>query len=306
MTRSTVEQGTGLRVRRLTGSIGAEVTGVDVRAADGATAEAVARLVEEHGVLFFRGQSTDPADLTRFASLLGPLQPAHPLKPGLAGHPHVLANQTGGVTAEDTRCRDRYNRHATNWHVDCTFLRDVPVYSLLQAVTVQPFGGDTLFADLAGAYDGLARPLRDLADRLSCPHDAKLLYSDWLLPGHDEESRNRLLALPVVTHPLVAVAPGTGRKSLVLNPNCVTGIDGFSQLESSTLLDLFLAHTLVPERTVRWKWDEGDIAVWDNVRLLHNYVLDHGSGERLIQRAMAGAAPLVGPEGGTSRALPAV
>ncbi|MBT2415464.1 TauD/TfdA family dioxygenase [Streptomyces sp. ISL-12] len=304
MTRSTIEHGTGLRLRRLTGSIGAEVTGVDVRAADDATADAVARLVEEHGVLFFRGQSTDPADLTRFASLLGPLQPAHPLKPGLAGHPHVLANQTGGVTADDIRCRDRYNRHATNWHVDCTFVRDVPVYSLLQAVTVQPFGGDTLFADLAGAYSGLSRPLQDLASRLSCPHDAKMLYADWLLPGRDQESRDRLLALPVVTHPLVAVAPQTGRRSLVLNPNCVTGIEGFSQLESDTLLDLFLAHTLVPERTVRWKWDEGDIAVWDNVRLLHNYVLDNGPGERLIQRAMAGAAPLVGPEGGTSGALP--
>ncbi|MEU5716241.1 TauD/TfdA family dioxygenase [Streptomyces sp. NPDC020403] len=304
MTRSVIGHGTGLRVRRLTGSIGAEVAGVDVRAVDGATAGAVARLVEEHGVLFFRGQSTDPADLTRLASLLGPLQPAHPLKPGLAGHPHVLANQTGGVTADDMRCRDRYNRHATNWHVDCTFLRDVPVYSLLQAVTVQPFGGDTLFADLAGAYRCLARPLQDLASRLSCSHDAKLLYADWLLPGSDEESRDRLLALPVVTHPLVALTPGTGRRTLVLNPNCVTGIDGFSQLESDTLLELFLAHTLVPERTVRWKWEQGDIAVWDNVRLLHNYVLDHGSGERLIQRAMAGAAPLVGPEGGTSGAPP--
>ncbi|MFB7274204.1 TauD/TfdA dioxygenase family protein [Streptomyces sp. NPDC056244] len=304
MTQSTIDHRTGLRLRRLTGSIGAEVAGIDIRTADGSTAEAIARLVDDHGVLFLRDQSTDAADLTRFASLLGPLLPAHPLKPGLTGHPHVLANQTGGVTADDIRCRDRYNRHATNWHVDCTFITDVPVYSLLQAVTVQPFGGDTLFADLAGAYSGLAAPLRELADRLSCVHDAKLLYADWLLPGRDEESRERLLALPVVTHPLVAVSPRSGLRSLALNPNCVTGIEGFSQLESDTLLDLFLAHTLVPERTVRWQWAEGDIAVWDNVRLLHNYVLDHGSGERLIQRAMAGSAPLAGPDGAMSRELP--
>jgi len=278
---------------RLTGSIGAQVSGLDVRRTGPADADALRALVREHGVLFLRGQPTDPATLVGFAGVFGDVLPAHPLKPGLPDHPEVLANQTGGVRPQDLRCRDAHNRHGTNWHVDCTFVREVPTYSLLQAARVPQVGGDTLFADLAGAYTALSAPLRGLADGLSCPHDVRLLYADWLRPGADALLREKLLGMPVVRQPLVAVdEEAGGRRSLVLNPNCVREIEGLSGLESHTLLELFTQYTLVPERTVRWRWAEGDIAVWDNVRLLHNYVLDHGTSPRLIHRVMAGSAPL--------------
>ncbi|MFI0983630.1 TauD/TfdA dioxygenase family protein [Streptomyces sp. NPDC021093] len=281
------------KVDRLTGCIGAQVSGLDVRRTGPADADVLCDLVRKHGVLFLRGQPTDPATLVAFAGLFGDVLPAHPLKPGLPDHPEVLANQTGGVRPQDLRCRDAHNRHGTNWHVDCTFVREVPTYSLLQAARVPPVGGDTLFADLAGAYAALSAPLRDLADGLRCPHDVRLLYADWLEPGADPLLREKLLEMPVVSQPLVAVdEEAGGRRSLVLNPNCVRTIEGFSDLESHTLLELFMQYTLVPERTARWRWAEGDIAVWDNARLLHNYVMDHGASPRLIHRAMAGEAPL--------------
>jgi taurine dioxygenase len=287
-------------VDRLTGSVGAQVSGVDIRHVYPDEVRRIKDLIYDHGVLFFCGQSADPTDLVSFASLLGPVLPAHPLKPGLPNHPAVLANETGRVSADDVRCRDVHNRHATNWHLDCTFMPDVPTYSLLQAEVVPPAGGDTLFADLARAYLGLSQPLRTLADGLFARHDARLLYGDWLGPNGDAELRERLLRLPVVRHPLVTTHHPSGRRSLLLNPNCITGIEGLSGLESDTLLGLFINHALIPERTVRWRWSTGDIAVWDNVRLLHNYVLDHGAADRKIYRVMAGSGPLTGPAGATA------
>ncbi|MGW0579292.1 TauD/TfdA dioxygenase family protein [Streptomyces sp. NPDC002920] len=282
-------------IERLTGSIGAELSGLDISHVDAAAADRLKALVSTHGVIFLRGQPTDPAVLVELAAHFGSVLPAHPLKQGLPGRPEVLANQTGGVRPEDVRSRDIHNRHGTNWHLDCTFVREVPTYSLLQAARLPQTGGDTLFADLAGAYSVLSEPLRTLAEGLSCTHDARLLYADWLAPGADSVLRDRLLALPAVSHPLVAVDQrADGRRSLVLNPNCVSTIEGLSDLEGRTLLDLFLHHALVPERTVRWRWAVGDIAVWDNVRLLHNYVLDHGGADRMIYRALAGSAPLTG------------
>ncbi len=291
-------------VDRLTGSIGAQVSRLDVRRIGPADVNRLKELISEHGVLFLRAQPTDPAVLVEFAARFARVLPAHPLKPGLPDHPEVLANETGGVTPDDVRCRDAHNRHGTNWHVDCTFVRDVPTYSLLQAARVPPVGGDTLFADLAGAYTALSEPLRVLADGLSCLHHARRLFADWLTPGADPVGRDRLLSLPVVRHPLVAVdRRAAGRRSLVLNPNYISTIEGLSGLESHTLLDLFMHHALVPERTVRWRWAVGDIAVWDNVRLLHNYVLDHGTGDRTIYRALAGCGPLSGVTGCKSQVI---
>ncbi|MFI6684252.1 TauD/TfdA dioxygenase family protein [Streptomyces sp. NPDC050485] len=294
------------RIDRLTGSIGAQVSGLDVRRAGSADPPRLRELLKEHGVLFLRGQPADPAALADFAGLLGDALPAHPLKQGLPGHPEVLANQTGDVRPQDIRCRDAHNRHGTNWHVDGTFVRDVPTYSLLQAARVPHVGGDTLFADLAGAYAALSPPLRTLADGLSCRHDVRRLYADLLAPDADPLQRDRMLAMPVVSHPLVAVDHSAdGRRSLILNPNCVTTIEGLSDLEGHTLLELFMHHALVPERTVRWRWAVGDIAVWDNVRLLHNYVLDHGTSDRLIHRALAGSRPLTGVSSKSHEIAPA-
>jgi alpha-ketoglutarate-dependent sulfate ester dioxygenase len=278
--------GYGWQVRRLTGSIGVEVLGPDIRQCDPKSAASLLDLLDEYGVLFLREQSKDPRDLAEFAALFGPVLPAHPMKPGLPGLPAILGNETGRVSDSDVQCRDIHNRQGTNWHVDCTFMPRLPALSLLQAAVVPAHGGDTLFADLRGAYDTLSAPLRRLADELHCRHDARKLYPEWLRNDADPALREQLLRAEPVTHPLVLDDARTGRRSLLLNPNCVTGIVGLSQFESDTLLSLLTTHTLIPERTVRWRWTEGDVAIWSNPRLLHNYVLDHGAAERRIYRAM--------------------
>ncbi|MBI0293368.1 TauD/TfdA family dioxygenase [Streptomyces sp. PRKS01-29] len=278
--------GPGWTINRLTGSIGAEISGPDIRQFDPQSAASLLDILDECGVIFMRGQSKDPRDLADFAAMFGPVLPAHPMKPGLPGIPSVLGNETGHVSASDAQCRDIHNRQGTNWHVDCTFMPRLPALSLLQAAVVPAYGGDTLFSDLRGAYDTLSAPLRRLVDELHCRHDARKLYPEWLQPGADPVLRERLVSAEPVTHPLVIDDARTGRKSLLLNPNCITEIVGLSQLESDTLLSLLTTHTLIPERTVRWRWAEGDVAIWSNPRLLHNYVLDHGAVERRIYRAM--------------------
>ncbi|MEU3199953.1 TauD/TfdA family dioxygenase [Streptomyces sp. NPDC006996] len=291
MSEATV--GPGWTVNRLTGSVGAEVVGPDVRQFDSQGAARLLHLLDNFGVIFLRGQSKSPRDLAEFARSFGPVLPAHPMKPGIPDLPSILGNETGNVSARDAQCRDIHNRQGTNWHVDCTFMPQIPALSLLQAAVVPAAGGDTLFSDLRSAYDALSAPLRRLADELHCRHDARKLYPEWLRPDADPELRERLLSTKPVTHPMVMRDARTGRKSLLLNPNCVTGIVGLSQFESDTLLSLFTTHALIPERTVRWRWEEGDIAIWSNPRLLHNYVLDHGSAERRIYRAMVDYCPIM-------------
>lgn len=274
------------RVTPLTGSIGAQVDVPEVAQLRGEHVAVINKALSQYGAVFLRHHSTDPGDLESFAAMFGDVLPGHPLKPGLEGHPAILANETGNIDPEQMRCRDPFNRNRTNWHVDCTFLEAIPRLSFLQAAVVPQAGGDTLFADMAGAYETLAPPLQRLVDELECVHNVALQYPDWVGPDAPEAMRSKMAALPPVRRPLTTVDPLSGRTALLLNPNVVSGIEGLCQLESDAILSLLMHHALVPERTVRWRWQPGDIAIWSNTRLLHNFVIDHGGSRRLIYRAI--------------------
>nr|WSZ99064.1 TauD/TfdA family dioxygenase [Streptomyces sp. NBC_00857] len=286
-----------VKVTPLTGSVGARIDDLDTAQIDGRMSDFLKGRVQQYGVVFLPGQSEDLDVFVGLGHAFGDVQPAHPIKPGLDGHPELLGNQTGNVTAGDVRPRDAHNRQGGNWHIDGTFGKDVPVYSMLLAKKTPTYGGDTLFADLAGAYAALSEPFRTLVGGLVCDHDARMLYPQFLAHDADVGTRHRLTNTPTTPQPLVHTDPMTGRKSLVLNPNCITGIRGLSPLESDMLLDLLMNYATIPERTVRWKWSPGDVVIWDNRRLLHNYVFDHGNQDRFIVRLIVGAEPFHGPTG---------
>ena len=286
----------GLQVQKLTAGFGCVVTGLDLATPlDADTIEAIRRLWLEELVVVFPDQHLTPGQQVEFARQFGELTPAHPVVPGLDEHPEVVVLDAaqGGRNAQ--------------WHTDVTFVDAPPKGSLVFAEVMPPVGGDTLWADLRGAYQRLAPPLRRLVDELEAVHIiTPLAY--WGVPADTALTRDdatELLArareIPAVVHPVVRVHPDTGERSLFVNPGFTSHIVGLSRVESDALLQLLYDHATQPELVLRHRWSAGDVVMWDNRSTMHYAVDDYGSVPRRIRRVTWRGDRAVGPTGIESR-----
>ncbi|MEQ9004879.1 MAG: TauD/TfdA family dioxygenase [Pseudomonadales bacterium] len=243
------------QVKRLAGALGAEVRGLRLDALDDAGFAAVQALLVEHLVLFFPDQHLSVDDHVAFGRRFGPLE-AHPnLKNPYTQHPELfeLAATHGGVADE--------------WHTDLTFRPDPAVLSVLQIRKVPAVGGDTQWASLYAAYEELSAPMQALCEGLTALHDA--------LPHNHPEQ--------MAVHPVVRVHPLTGRRALYVNEHFTRRLVELNATESDTLLRYLTRWVANPRFTVRYRWQEGTIAIWDN-RCTQHFVLNDFEGERIIQR----------------------
>lgn len=281
-------------VTRLGGRIGAEIGGVRLGGdlAPGTVAEIRAALFA-HKVVFFRGQDhLDEASHEAFAQLLG-TPVAHPTVPSADGR-YAL-----GIDSH-------HGARANQWHTDVTFVPAYPAFSILRAVTIPPYGGNTLWANTATAYSHLPEPLRALADSLRAVHSNEYDYAA-LKPDALSEAlaqyREVFTSTKFLTeHPVVRVHPETGERTLLLG-NFVQRINGLTGRDSRILLDLFQAHIESPENTVRWQWRTGDVAIWDNRATQHYGVDDSDDHERTLRRVTVDGDVPVGPDGVPSRLI---
>jgi taurine dioxygenase len=242
-------------VRRLSGALGAEIRGVALGGIGDVEFAAIRELLLEHLVLFFPGQHLPLEDHVAFGRRFGQLE-AHPnLANPFTSHPEIfeLAATHGGVADE--------------WHTDLTFRADPAILSVLQMKKCPPVGGDTMWTSLYAAYDELSAPMQSLCEGLSALHDA--------LPHNHPEQ--------MAIHPVVRVHPETGRKALYVNEHFTRRLVELNATESSTLLDYLTAWVSNPRFTVRYRWTEGTVAVWDN-RCTQHFVLNDFEGERIIHR----------------------
>jgi alpha-ketoglutarate-dependent taurine dioxygenase len=285
-----------IEVHPLTGRIGAEVTGVDLAIRpDADTVKTIRKALLDWKVLFFRDQhALDPEAQLAFARHFGPVTYAHPTVPGLGGHPEVLDVDAAGGNV------------AVQWHTDVTFVDRPPLASLLRAVVAPPYGGDTLWANTAAAYDELPPPLRTLADSLDAVHTNQFDY----VGSRRHELTAKLRAYADVftsvnyetLHPLVRVHPETGARSLLLG-GFARRIDGLTPRDSDALLRVFAGHVERPENVVRWRWRVGDVAFWDNRTTQHRAIADFGKVPRRLHRVtLAGDVPR-GVDGRSGRSL---
>jgi alpha-ketoglutarate-dependent taurine dioxygenase len=279
-------------VERLTGTIGAVVTEVDLERAQ--DRETLSRLLHEYLVLIFPRQTLSKAGQVRVARLLGTPTPAHPVVPGEPDFPEILPldGAKGGRNAR--------------WHTDITFVLRPAAASVLVADVVPSWGGDTLWSDARSGYERLAAPLRAALDELRAVHRiTPLAY--WGEPADSALNRIDAKALAAeatsvvpVVHPMVRVHPVTDRRSLFVNPGFTSHIVGLSRIESEHLLRLCYEHLAQPELTFRHRWQAGDVVIWDNQATLHYAADDYGHSERRLRRVtVAGPIP-IGPDGKTS------
>jgi alpha-ketoglutarate-dependent taurine dioxygenase len=306
----TVEPGAaaGLDVRPLAATIGAEIEGVDLSAPlDPAVRDGILGALRQWRVVFFRGQRLDHGAQIALARQFGELTYAHPHDDHPPqGYPQIYTVDpkrfTPDLSDEQRReIRRRYS-YTSGWHTDVTPAVNPPAASILRAETVPPFGGDTTFANLVAAYDNLSEPLRQLADTLVAEHyygantapqgrPANQLYGALQNRIHDK----RLIA----HHPVVRVIPETGEKALFVNPVFTGRIVNVNPDESRRLLELFFAQIQRPAHHVRFRWDAGSVAFWDNRTTSHlgPQDLDDVDVDRVLHRVtLIGEVP-VGPDG---------
>lgn len=278
---TTLTTRSALDVRKVGGRIGAELRGVQLSASlpDSTVAEIRAALLD-HKVVFLRDQELDDAGQVAFAGRLGSVTEAHPTVPGDATQTEVLP----------------IDGQANTWHTDVTFIEAPPFASILRAVQLPPYGGNTVWADTVGAYAGLPAPLQQLADRLWATHTNVYDYAE-ARPDADEEALRQYREVFSSTvyetdHPVVQVHPETGQRALLLG-GFAQQIVGFSRADSRRLLELFASHVERLENTVRWQWREGDVAIWDNRSTQHYAVADYDRLPRQVRRVtVAGTVPV--------------
>jgi alpha-ketoglutarate-dependent sulfate ester dioxygenase len=281
-----------ISVTKVGGAIGAVAGGLRIGGdlAPAAVAELRAALLV-HKVVFLRDQqhATD-ADQRGFAALLGPLTRPHP----------TVAGDGTSVLPIDSE-----QGKANSWHTDVTFVDRVPAISVLRAITLPRYGGSTVWANTAAAYQRLHPALRALAGRLRAVHTNLYDYAADRpqLGGVDvkeQEYRAEFRHLEFETeHPVVRVHPETGEPALLLG-HFVRSFTGLSAADSAALFALLQRHITRLENTVRWTWRPGDIAIWDNRATQHYAVADYDDLPRLLHRiTVAGDVP-VGINGDTS------
>jgi taurine dioxygenase len=247
---------TGLDVRRLSGSLGAEVHGMALERATRDDTALVHELLMEHMVLFFPEQHLTADQHLAFGRHFGELE-AHPNLDLERERPEFF----------ELRALDGGGGVADEWHSDLTCAQHPSKFAILQAKVVPAVGGDTLWTNACKAYDELSAPLRELCDGLTAFHNAG---------PHLTPERGYI-------HPVVRVHPETGRRSLFVNEHFTRRIVELSHAESALLLGHLTRWIQQPRFTVRYRWTAGTVAMWDN-RCTQHHVLNDFEGERLIQR----------------------
>jgi taurine dioxygenase len=244
-----------LEIKRLSQALGAEITSIDLSVLSDSGVELIKDLLVEHKVLFFPGQNLSMREHVELGHRFGHLE-GHPnLGNPYPDHPEVfeLAATRGGIADE--------------WHSDLTFQESPSVMSVLKMVKCPELGGETMWTNLEMAYAELSAPLRDLVDGLTALHDAA---------AHGKPEMQHV-------HPVVRVHPVSGRRSLYVNEHFTRRLVELSQPESEMLLPYLTRWVHNEEFTVRYRWSEDTIAMWDN-RSTQHFVFNNVEEERVVQR----------------------
>lgn len=271
-----------IEVRPVAGALGAEVGGVDIaRDLEDEVIAEIRQALLDHLVIFFRNQKLAPSQLLAFARRFGqPME--YPQLKGLPECPLV----TPVIKLE----HERVNFGGV-WHSDTAYLERPPIASMLYAVEIPPYGGDTLFANQYLAYETLSEGLKHTLEGLvginaSTKADASMTREDRL------RDAGTALKVLVAEHPVVRTHPETGRKALYVNIGHTTQIKGWTEQESRPLLDYLFGHQVRPEFSCRLRWEPGSLAFWDNRCAQHNPVNDYQGFRRVMHRVtLAGDKP---------------
>lgn len=284
-----------LTVRRVAGNIGAEILDVKITPdIDANLFSQIEAALVKYKVLFFRNQTqltdeTHQAFGARFGKVV-----AHPTVPSPAGTKlfELDASKGGG--------------RADSWHTDVTFVEAFPKISILRGVKIPAYGGDTVWANTVTAYENLPEALKRFVENLRAVHSNDYDYgAERVVAEQQRLDHHRKVFVSAVyeaEHPVVHVHPVSGEKALLLG-HFFKRLSGFSSRESTRLFELLQARVIQLENTVRWRWQQDDVVIWDNRATQHYAVNDYGTQPRLVRRVTIEGDAAVAVDGSRSRTI---
>ena len=275
----------GFKVTPLTGSIGAELSGINLGEAardDGLFAQ-IRALMLQHKVLFLRDQDITRAEHVAFAQRFGGLED-HPVAGSDPAYPGLVR-----IYKSPEQPNDRYEN---SWHSDATWREKPQFGAVLRCIECPPVGGDTMWANMVLAYENLPAHVKIQIADLKARHSIEATFG----AAMPVEKRHALKAqFPDAEHPVVRTHPDTGEKVLFVNgftthftnyhrPENVRVGQDFT-LGGSQLLQYLIAQAAIPEYQVRWRWSPNDVVIWDNRCTQHYAVMDYPPSHRKMERA---------------------
>jgi len=270
-------------VERLGRHLGAEVRGLNLKnGMDPDMFRAFEAALIEHKVLVLRGQNLTTAEHVAVSRLFGELE-VHPFRPE-GEFPEIMLldnHKDNPVLSTDV------------WHADTTFRLRPTKYTILRCQILPPRGGDTLWADMSAAYEGLSDRFRAMIDGLRATHDFQNFRALFKKTREDRERLWKMEELyPNPSHPVVRTHPVSGKKAIYVNRQFTLRIDGLNDDESQALLEVLYVQAQVPEYQFRHRWTPGDIVFWDNALIQHYAANDYYPERRRMERtAVIGDAP---------------
>ncbi|MCY1217906.1 Alpha-ketoglutarate-dependent taurine dioxygenase [compost metagenome] len=275
----------GIQVHPVTCAIGAELRHVSLAEAsrDAGLAAEIRALLVQHKVLFFRQQELTRAEHVTFARHFGELED-HPVVGSDPEHPGLVRIYKNPETPVD--------RYENSWHTDATWREKPPFGCVLRCVECPPVGGDTMWANMALAFEKLPAHIQQQIAGLRARHSIEATFG----AAMPIEKRLALKAqFPDAEHPVVRTHPDTGEKILFVN-GFTTHFTNFHtpanvrygqdyQPGAALLLAYLVSQVQIPEYQVRWRWQPGDVAMWDNRSTQHYAVMDYPPCHRKMERA---------------------
>ena len=273
----------GVEVIQCQRSIGAEIRGVDVsKPLPDPVFRSIYAALLEYKVIFFRDQKITTEEQILFGQKFGSLE-TNPFRPHGEGHPElqiIKNDKDNPVLSTDV------------WHTDLTFREFPTKFTILHCLEIPEYGGDTVWADMCSAYDGLSPKFREFVSDLTALHDFKnfrVLYKGD--PAKRDELSRMEEMFPNPSHPVVITHPETQQQVLFVNRQFTLRIEGMSEMEGSKILEILYEQVKVPEYQFRLSWQPGTLAIWDNRLCQHYAVNDYYPNRRHLERvAVAGDA----------------
>jgi len=277
-----------IEVRKLAPALGAEVLGIDLNSPlEEQAKDELLDAWQHHLVLVFPNQAiSDDAQVTfsrRFADLeVYPLSDNRNVR-----HPEIFrvsnCDEDGNLLPADDP-ESLWNNLTEYWHTDSSYRPAPAKGAVLHGIEIPEHGADTIFVNLAAAYDALPAARRSLLDKYWATHDWQFGYS---YAGHLMKAMDgaEIAAVPPVRHPLIRTDPATGRKSLYISPGYIRGIDGMSDKDAQILIKELSDWATQPEFVFKHHWRKHDVLMWDNRSTMHaREAFDYGNHRRILHR----------------------
>jgi taurine dioxygenase len=264
-----------IEVQPYSGALGAVVSEIDLcEPISDETFQQIQQALLDYEVLFFRDQPMSAKNHADLADRFGQPQ-CHEAYAHVDGYPQLTILEN-----------DRENPSKIEmWHADMTFRECPPLGSILHSIVAPEKGGDTLFASMSAAWEGLSDQMQSMLSGLTAVHDFSYGFKESMAePGGRERLADMVAANPPVEHPVIRTHPLSGKKGIFVNSLFTVRIKGMKAQESRRLLDFLFDHVTTPEYTCRFRWAANSIAFWDNRITQHKPVNDYWPAHRKLQR----------------------